>query len=114
MAMQKVGRHSPLSREELHERLQAWLIEDELRIDGETEGYGNSAWVYVRDGGRLFRLNRDTKQQGVQEYLRLVRQFGPDLPWEVRPNNNLKRPKENAVAFGPQHMLIKRFYLYLV
>lgn len=109
--MQKVPKRSPISKQELHVRLRAWLGQEENRIDGQAAGYGNSAWMYVRDGTKLFRLHRDTKRNGVEDYLDLVAQHGDTLGWSITWNRNKEKPKGNAVEYGPDQEQVKRFYL---
>lgn len=50
-----------------------------------------------------------TQDQGVEEYLRLVREHGPDLSWRVVANQN---GTVNKVAFGDPSLPTKYFYLY--
>ena len=113
MPLEKVSKSTPLSKQEFHARLRAWLHSadnpGDSRIDGGATKYGGSAWLYVQDGWALYRLNADTKHQGVNDYLRLVDRYGDDLAWTTKPNRD---GKNNAVAYGPTSEPVRRFYLY--
>ncbi len=97
------------SKQEFAQLLQRWLESDHETVIGEPSSYGGKPLVHVQLGGERFHLNGDTQDQGVEEYLRLVREHGPELPWHVVANQN---GTVNKLAFGDPPQPIKRFYLY--
>ena len=63
----------------------------------------------MRDQGRAFHLNADTRRQGVLEYLALL-DADPHVDWHVVPN---ARGHLDKAAFGPDLRIIPGLYLYL-
>jgi hypothetical protein len=109
--MERVSLSKAISKAEFHSRLRAWFRDTEDIIVGDASEIGVKAWVHALDGDLKFRLNVDTKRKGVADHLQLVEQDGHELEWTVVAN---QQGKENAVAYGPQQVRLKSFYLYLV
>src|SRR4051812_9415392 len=98
MPMEQVSRSRAIDRATFHARLRGWCnLNSEYQIG--DAAFGQTTWLYVTDGGSVYRLNADTKRDGVAEYLKLVDLCGDELAWQVVPN---QRGNENAVAFGPE------------
>ena len=89
--------------------LRSWLRSDHETVIGQPSSYGGKPLILVDLGGQRFHLNGDTRDEGVEEYLRLVDRDGPDLPWHVIAN---QKGTVNAVAFGDPPAKIRYFYLY--
>lgn len=89
--------------------LRAWLASDHEAVIGEPSSFGGKPLIRVEIDGQRFHLNGDTRDEGVEEYLRVAREHGEDPLWHVIANN---RGKVNAVAFGEPPQKIKFFYLY--
>jgi hypothetical protein len=108
--MERRQRSEPLTRGELDTALADWAraFPREATI-GPVGDYGGKAWLHVRDQGRPFHLNVDTRREGVLEYLAML-EADPQLEWHVVPN---ARGALNKAAFGPQQRTIPGFYLYL-
>lgn len=111
MSMDQVSRADAISKPAFHARLRAWLSGTDESIVGSPDVPGLSAWVYVHDGGNLYKLHADAKRAAVSEYLSLVDQLGDGLAWTIVPN---ERGNMNAVAYGPAKTRIVPFYFYLV
>lgn len=94
---------------EFAEVLRSWLRSDHEAVVGEPSSYGGKALVWVDLDGQRFHLNGDSRDEGVEDYLRLVDRHGADLPWHVVANTH---GKVNAVAFGDPPQKIRYFYLY--
>lgn len=109
MPLERVRRGSALTRNEFHQRLRSWLGDTEDPIVGLEEVPGVTPWVYIRDGSSLFELHADTKREAVRGYLELVALHGDDLRWEVTAS---ERGNMTAVAYGPERVRNKSFYLY--
>lgn len=109
--MERVPASKPLSRLELHQRLRQWFVTTSDAQIGSEDVQDRTSWVCVEYGSDVFRLHADTKREAVEEYLRLVQQYGEEIQWTVVPN---QRGNENAVAYGPHQVRITSFYLYLV
>ena len=111
MPLTQVRRDQALNKSEFHSRLRSWLEknEDAKATIGPEATYGFTPWVYVRDGFRLFKLNADTEQQAVGQYLELLRQHDDDLRWEITAS---QQHKMTAVAYGPELRRLKPFHLY--
>jgi len=110
MPMEPIRLNEAVSKARFHALLRDWFEEtDDDRI-GDVD-FGKSAWLHVFDGETRFRLNADTKRQGIAEYLRLVDRHGDGLKWSVVANRD---GKLNAVAYGPDAKRVRRFYLYSI
>jgi hypothetical protein len=101
---------SPLSRREFDAWLEAWYRDTDDATVGDVGGYGQRALLWVNDEGLLYRLNADTKRNGVRDYLALREQYGPRLDWSVVAN---RKGVTNKAAFGRMQVRIRGFYLYL-
>ncbi len=110
MPIERISRSDAIDRGTLYLLLSDWLQSTSESTISPPDAFGPMPWLYVRDGGKLFRLHADTRREGVREYLTLVE--GPSaLEWSIAAN---QRGKENAVVFGPDRRKIPYFYLYLV
>jgi serine/threonine protein kinase len=107
--LQRVGAGEAITKADFHGRLRKWLDETDDPFVGDS-AIGVTPWIHVRDGDARFYLNSDTRREAVTEYLRLVDQDGDGLAWAVVAN---RRGRMNAVAYGPEGIRIKGFYLYL-
>jgi hypothetical protein len=107
MPIEKIGAGSAVSRSAFDAILAEWFQTGENQI-GDAD-HGITAWVHVREGDDVFRLNSDTTREGVERYLQLVRQYEDRLEWSVVEN---ERGNMNKVAFGPEAETIRYFYLY--
>jgi hypothetical protein len=110
MPLAQVRRREAVTKSEFHRRLRTWRdTTDDTQI-GPVGGRGQTPWVHVRDGSGLFALNADTKRQGVEDYLQLVKLFGDDLQWKVVAS---RAGKMTALEYGPEGRSIRYFYLYV-
>lgn len=97
------------SKADFADVLRNWLGSDHETVIGEPSSYGGKPVIWVELEGQRFHLNGDSRDEGVEQYLRLVDAHGPDLAWQVIANTH---GKVNAVAFGEPPQKIKFFYLY--
>ncbi|MDO9107152.1 MAG: hypothetical protein Q7U57_19595 [Methylovulum sp.] len=67
--------------------------------------------LFIKEEDKVFKLNPDTKRQGVKEYLDLLAKNQGNLPWVIVANAN---GRMNKVAFGYDKVVIPGFYLYFV
>jgi len=81
-----------------------------MSLSSSKEIRGQTAWVYVRDGTDMFVLNADTSHDAVDRYLQIVTSYGDDLQWEIAQS---QRGSMTAVVYGPHHIRLTPFYLYL-
>ncbi|MCU1536573.1 MAG: hypothetical protein JWP82_924 [Humibacillus sp.] len=99
-----------LSKAEFVSVLQRWLEHpDRESVIGLPGGFGGQPLVHVELGGQAFHLNGDTQDKGVQAYLELVREHGPELTWHIVANS---KGRMNKVAFGEPPQPLRYFYLY--
>ena len=110
--MAKVTKKQAMSKSELHLRFQQWLARSESTTIAPQEIFGRSAWIFVRDEERVFKIDPDTKREAIKVYMELVAEHGDDIKWQIVANS---KGNLNAVAFGPHAKRLKNtFYLYLV
>lgn len=110
--MEKVAKSDAISKTELHRRFGQWLTRSESPTIAPPKIFARSAWIFVRDGERFFKIDPDTKRGAVTEYMELVAQHGDSMEWQILAN---KKGNLNAVAFGPHAIRLKNtFYLYLL
>lgn len=110
MPMKKVLKSEAVDVHSFNQRLLEWLSDSGEPIIGEPDAAGVTAWLFVRNDDRLFRLHADTRREGVRDYLALC--IAGQLPtWNIVAN---QRGTENAVSFGEDGVKVKYFYLYLV
>ena len=110
MPLAQVRRGDAVTKSEFHRRLRSWL---ETTVDtqvGPVGGRGQTPWVHIRDGSRVFALNADTMRKGIERYLQLVKLFGDDLQWEIAAGQT---GKMTSVGYGPDQRRIQFFYLYV-
>ena len=118
MGLQQVYPSSPITRTQLHERLRAWLAqpgEDEDRIDGGSAGDGRKRWIYIEDKGTTYWIHADALRKGADVYLRLVQQFGEDIPWSIDPRWKKKPDVKTSfprIVYGPAHLPATSFFMY--
>lgn len=110
MPIRKIAKADAVSRHLLNEMLQQWLRETDEKQIGDESVQGRSPWVYIKEGGRVFRVHADTKRSGVKEYLQIVKDHEPEAVWHIVRN---QRGRMNSVAFGPELIKPRGFYLYL-
>lgn len=110
MPIEMVARSEPISKEELHYRLKAWLDSDDEPQIGDLDVQGRTPWIWIKDGVDLFRLHADTKREAVAEYSKLAEKNGSELEWTVVSS---QKGNPTKVAFGPNKQIIRGFYLYI-
>jgi hypothetical protein len=110
MPMKMVTRSEPISKAELHRRLQVWMNSDNERQIGDLDVQGRTPWIWIKDGSDLFRLHSDTKREGVADYLGLANEIGSELEWTVISS---QKGNPTKVAFGPNKETVRGFYLYV-
>lgn len=110
MPIRKIAKTDAVSRLQLNEMLQRWIHETNEKQIGDESVQGRSPWVYIKEGGRVFRLHADTKRAGVREYLRMAEDHDSEAEWHIFRN---RRGRMNSVAFGPELIRPEGFYLYL-
>ncbi len=111
MPMEKVLRDQALTKVDFHQRLRAWLANAGEAMVGPEDVPGVTSWVHIKDGSRVFALHADAKRDAVVHYLQMVTLHGDDLAWEIVPS---QRGNMTAVAFGPEKLRYKPFYLYAI
>tara|TARA_B110000285_G_scaffold91732_1_gene105067 strand:- start:776 stop:1117 length:342 start_codon:yes stop_codon:yes gene_type:complete len=105
----RVIKANAISIHEFNKLLADWYLNsDETDIKISSEEVGVTPWIHIKDGGRIFNLNSDTKRTAVKKYLD---EFC-DEDWVIVENRN---GRKNKVAFGEQEKneTIKGFYLYV-
>jgi len=110
MPMERLGRADWIRKGEFHSRLRRWFRETDEELIGDPGAHALTAWVWVRDGHRLARLNADTTRAAVGEYLALVRALpSGDVEWSIVPS---ARGNYTKIAFGPERVILPSFHLY--
>jgi hypothetical protein len=109
MPMQRVARRDWITKAEFHSRLRRWFRETDESVIGDPHAHALTAWVWIRDGHRLARLNADTTRAAVAQYLDLLRAAPGELEWSVVPST---RGHLTKIAFGPEHTVLSSFHLY--
>jgi hypothetical protein len=108
--MNKIRVDEPLNEAEFHRRLRAWHLRNvgtrstigDLDQSGVTR---RTPWVYVVHNSQKFRLNADTRWDGVTEYLNFV-----DNEKAIAWHRNLDGG--TAVRHGSAKLPISKFHLY--
>ncbi len=108
MPMERTGRGEWISKSEFHSRLRRWFRDTNDAVIGDPDAHALTAWVWVRDGHRLARLNADTTRDAVAAYLELVRTL-PEIDWSIVPS---ARGHPTKIAFGPDRIVLPAFHLY--
>ncbi|WP_148044661.1 hypothetical protein [Stagnimonas aquatica] len=111
MPLPKIGRDSALTKSEFHQLLFDWWMSGRDTVVGDPEQQGRTPWIFVEDMGLLFKLNSDTRREGVGGYLGLVEKFGDTLDWNITVS---QRGVATSVVFGPGRERPKYFYFYVV
>ena len=99
-----------LERQDFDSWLFNWYKNTNEETIGDVGNFGQQAFLWVEDNDSKFRLNADTKREGVEEYLDLLKENNNLLTWSVVAN---LKGKINKVAFGENKIKIRGFYLYL-
>jgi len=109
MPMQRNGRTDWIGKLEFHSRLRRWFdATDEPTVAGGS-AHRRTAWVWVRDGHLLAKLQAGTTREAVGEYLELVKTEPRPLAWEVVESATGRRSK---IVFGSGRTAIANFHLY--
>ena len=111
MPMQRTRRGAAVSQRQFHQALREWVAAEPFGRSGPADVPGVTAWVHVRRGDQLYCLHADVTAHAAAEYLRLVDTLGDDLDWITVAS---RRGKETGVAFGPENIRIRSFYLYAI
>jgi hypothetical protein len=98
-----------ISKAEFHSRLRRWYRETDESVIGDPDAHALTAWVWIRDGHLLARLNADTTRAAVAEYLALVHALHGNVPWSVVSS---ARGQPTKIAFGPDRIVLPAFHLY--
>lgn len=109
MPMDRIARAEWISKSEFHSRLRRWYRETDESVVGDPDADNRTAWVWIRDGHRLARLNADTTREAVGEYLELLRSLPGEIDWHVVPS---ARGNLTKIAFGPARVTLPAFHLY--
>ena len=107
--IKQVKKTDAISIPEFNKLLEDWYLNsDATDSKVSSEEVGVTPWIHIKDGGRIFNLNSDTKRTAVKKYLN---EFC-DENWVIVENRN---GKKNKVAFGEQEKneTITGFYLYV-
>ena len=107
--IRQINKSDAISIPEFNNLLRDWYLNsNEKNIKISSEIIGVKAWVHVKQGQDVFRLNSDTKRTSVKKYL--DKYSASD--WILVSNRN---GKKNKVAFGDEqnYKVISGFYLYL-
>jgi hypothetical protein len=107
--MQRVGRAQWINKAEFHSRLRRWFRESDEAVIGDPDAHARTAWVWIRDGHRLARLNADTTRAAVALYLELLRASPGEIEWSIVPS---ARGNLTKIAFGPERVVLSSFHLY--
>lgn len=109
MPMERLGRGEWISKAQFHDRLTRWFRETREDVIGEPAVHGRTAWLWVRDGHTLAKLQADTTRAAVAEYLLKLRSQPSPLEWHVVTSSTGHRTR---IAFGPDRATIRNFHLY--
>jgi len=107
-AINKMEMNNPIQKDEFYLLLACWYENNRLNGSEKINKFlptGNTPCVWIKDKGRLFKLNADTKISGVKTFL----EYGVK-EWEVVEN---KLGRKNKVVVTPNKRSISGFYLYL-
>jgi hypothetical protein len=107
--MQRVGRGDWIAKAEFHSRLRRWYRDTDDAVVGDPAAHALTAWIWIRDGHRLARLNADTTREAVGLYLELVRSLPGDVEWSIVTS---ARGNLTKIAFGPERVILPAFHLY--
>lgn len=99
-----------LERQDFDLWLLNWYKNTNEKTIGDIGNFGQQAFLWVKGNGSKFRLNADTKREGVEVYLNLLEEHNNSLNWSIVAN---LKGKINKVAFGENKIKIRGFYLYL-
>jgi len=99
-----------LDRQGFDSWLLNWYQSTNEKTVGDVGNFGQQVFLWVEDNGSKFRLNADTKREGVEVYLNILKENNSPLNWSVVAN---LKGKMNKVAFGENKIKIRGFYLYL-
>jgi len=88
-----------------------WYRNTNEKTVGDVGDFGQQAFLWVEENELKYRLNADTKREGVKGYLDLLDKNNGSIKWTVVAN---LKGKMNKIAFGDNEIKIRGFYLYLV
>jgi hypothetical protein len=108
--MARVGRGEWITKVEFHDRLARWYRETADAYVGDPDADRRTTWIWVRDGHRLARLFADTTRGAVRDYLDLLTKHRGVVDWHVVASATGQLTK---VAFGPNHVTLDGFHLYI-
>lgn len=110
MPMERVGRGEWITKAEFHDRLARWFRDTDEESIGDPSAHRRTAWVWIRDGHILAKLQADTTREAVAEYLEILRAHPRPLEWSVVPSATGQLTK---IAFGPEKQTLRNFHLYV-
>jgi hypothetical protein len=112
MPLDRVRLGEAITKREFHCRLREWLTDTDDATIGPPDIHKQTAWVHVRDGNSVYKLDADAHREAVTAYLGLVDLYGGDLGWQPVVN---EQGRANAAGFGPNtERPTPLLYLYLV
>ena len=88
-----------------------WYKNTNEKTVGDVGNFGQQAFLWIEENEMKYRLNADTKREGVKEYLQLLDENNGSIKWVVVAN---LKGKMNKIAFGDNAIKIRGFYLYLI
>lgn len=109
MAMHQIRTKDAVTKSRFHSMLRQWIEDTNDETIGPEGIRGQTPWIHVRDGSTLFFLNADTRRKAVETYLQFVALHGDNIAWTIVPS---QRGNMTAVAYGPEVIRHKPFYLY--
>lgn len=108
MPMPRNRRNDWITKLDFHSRLERWYRStDEPTIGGGA--HRRTAWVWVRDGHLLAKLQAATTREAVAEYLELVREEPRPIAWRIVASATGRKSK---IVFGRDEVVIPNFHLY--
>ncbi len=108
MPLERVARADAIKKPEFHRRLREWLGAGDDRV-GDPRVDGRTAWIWIKDMGRLANLHADQGRAGIEEYLALVDQYGDHIAWNEGVSS---RGRPSKIAVGPERVVLPSLYLY--
>jgi hypothetical protein len=94
-----------LDRQSFDSWLLNWYQNTNEKTVGDIGNFGQQAFLWVEDNSTKFRLNADTKREGVKVYLDLLKENNNALNWSIVAN---LKGKINKVAFVENKIVNQR------